>query len=46
VSPHILDLLNGVPIILSEDFEDGRVIDGVRFIDPFARDFDAEALLV
>ena len=27
----------GVPIILSEDFQDGREIEGVRFVNPFKR---------
>ncbi len=26
----------GVRILISEDFQDGRMLDGVRFIDPFA----------
>ncbi len=25
----------GVPIVLSEDFQDGREIEGVRFVNPF-----------
>ena len=25
----------GVPVVLSEDFQDGREIDGVRFVNPF-----------
>jgi predicted nucleic acid-binding protein len=37
--------LNQLDTILSEDFEDGRVLDGVRFIDPFAPSFDIGALL-
>jgi predicted nucleic acid-binding protein len=32
--------LNQISTILSEDFADGRVIEGVRFLDPFARTFD------
>lgn len=27
---------SGVRILISEDFQDGRTLDGVRFIDPFA----------
>ena len=29
-----------VPCILSEDFNDGAVLDGVRFLNPFRADFD------
>ena len=25
----------GVPVVLSEDFQDGREIEGVRFVNPF-----------
>ena len=25
----------GVSVVLSEDFQDGREIDGVRFVNPF-----------
>lgn len=32
-------LLNQVPVIVSEDFRAGAVIEGVRFVDPFATDF-------
>ena len=35
--------LNQIPVVLSEDFSAGRVIEGVRFIDPFAEDFQIEA---
>jgi predicted nucleic acid-binding protein len=31
--------LHGVPIILSEDFQTGRTLEGVRFVNPFADDF-------
>lgn len=37
--------LNRVPVILSEDFEDGREIEGVRFVDPFVDGFDLETAL-
>jgi predicted nucleic acid-binding protein len=37
--------LNQVPIILSEDFDAGAVLEGVRFVDPFADDFDLDAWL-
>lgn len=32
--------LYGVPTVLSEYFTDGRLIEGVRFLDPFAPTFD------
>lgn len=32
--------LNQVPVIFSEDFSSGNVLEGVRFINPFAPDFD------
>ncbi len=37
--------LNQIPIILSEDFNAGSVIEGVRFVDPFADDFDLDVWL-
>jgi predicted nucleic acid-binding protein len=33
--------LNDVPVVLSEDFNPGSVIEGVRFVNPFAEDFRA-----
>lgn len=36
--------LNDVPCVLSEDFSDGHVLEGVRFVDPFAPAFDLAAL--
>jgi predicted nucleic acid-binding protein len=36
--------LNHVPVVLSEDFQDGAVIEGVRFVNPFALGFDLAAL--
>ncbi len=36
--------LNQLPLVLSEDFKDGQVLDGVRFSDPFARAFDLAAI--
>ena len=33
--------LNQVPLILSEDFSDGAVIEGVRTVNPFAAGFQA-----
>lgn len=35
--------LNQVPVIFSEDFNSGVVIEGVRFVNPFAEDFQPEA---
>ena len=37
--------LNQIPIILSEDFNTGAVLEGVRFVNPFAEDFDLDAWL-
>ncbi len=34
--------LNQIPVIFSEDFSDGRVIEGVRFANPFSETFDLE----
>jgi predicted nucleic acid-binding protein len=31
-----------IPVILSEDFDVGTVVEGVRFVDPFAEDFNLE----
>ncbi len=36
---------NGVPNVLSEDFNDGALLDEVRFLNPFAPRFDLTALL-
>lgn len=36
--------LNGVPNVLSEDFSDGALLDGVRFLNPFAETFDLALL--
>ena len=35
--------LNQVPLIFSEDFGDGVVLEGVRFVNPFSADFVVEA---
>lgn len=35
--------LNRVPVVFSEDFNPGTVIEGVRFVNPFAEDFQPEA---
>jgi predicted nucleic acid-binding protein len=32
--------LNQVPVIFSEDFQDGRVLEGVRFANPFVQGFE------
>lgn len=32
-----------IPIVLSEDFASGSFLEGVRFVNPFADDFDLEA---
>ena len=37
--------LNQIPILFSEDFQDGQVLEGVRFVNPFAADFDVEVWL-
>jgi predicted nucleic acid-binding protein len=37
--------LNQVGVILTEDFQDGLVLDGVRFLNPFAPSFDLVTLL-
>jgi predicted nucleic acid-binding protein len=37
--------LNQVEILLSEDFQDGGVLDGVRFVNPFTASFDLAALV-
>lgn len=37
--------VNQIPLVLSEDFADGTVIEGVRFANPFAEGFDLEAAL-
>ncbi len=37
--------LNEISVLLTEDFEHRRMIDGVQFLNPFAASFDAEALL-
>lgn len=31
--------LNQLTLLLSEDFQSGRVLEGVRFVNPFAADF-------
>jgi predicted nucleic acid-binding protein len=35
--------LNQVPVVFSEDFNPVAVVEGVRFVNPFAEDFEPEA---
>ena len=35
-------LSNDVPVIFSEDFQDGQVIEGIRFVNPFVENFELE----
>jgi predicted nucleic acid-binding protein len=37
--------LNQIGVLLSEDFQDGHRLDGVRFLNPFAPSFDLAAIL-
>ena len=37
--------VNQIPVIFSEDFSDGRVIEGVRFANPFSEAFELEKWL-
>ena len=37
--------LNQIPIIFSEDFQAGQILEGVRFVDPFAGTFDVDVWL-
>jgi predicted nucleic acid-binding protein len=32
--------LNQIPVIFSEDFQDGQILEGVRFVNPFKKGFD------
>jgi predicted nucleic acid-binding protein len=34
--------LNLIPVVYSEDFSDGSVVEGVRFVNPFAEAFRVE----
>ncbi len=36
---------NQIPIVFSEDFSDGQIIEGVRFVNPFAENFKLEKWL-
>ncbi len=35
--------LNQVPVVFSEDFNTGSVLEGIRFVNPFASDFSLSA---
>jgi predicted nucleic acid-binding protein len=37
--------LNQIPLVLSEDFQDGANIEGVRFLNPFAPEFDVQKIV-
>jgi predicted nucleic acid-binding protein len=37
--------LNQVPLVFTEDFQDGRVLEGVRFVNPFTPGFVLESWL-
>jgi predicted nucleic acid-binding protein len=34
--------LNQVPVVFSEDFQDGMILEGVKFVDPFAPQFEID----
>jgi predicted nucleic acid-binding protein len=36
---------NQIPIVFSEDFQDGQILEGVRFVNPFAETFELEKWL-
>lgn len=36
--------LNQIPVVFSEDFNPGQVTEGVRFVNPFAVDFEVESV--
>jgi predicted nucleic acid-binding protein len=38
-------LLNQASLVLSEDFQDGQVIEGIRFANPFQKEFVLETLV-
>ena len=37
--------LNQIPVVFSEDFSDGQILEGVRFVNPFAETFELEKWL-
>jgi predicted nucleic acid-binding protein len=38
--------LNQIPVVLSEDFGDGTIIEGVKFVNPFSTGFNLETRLL
>ncbi len=38
--------LAGIGVVLTEDFADGRVVEGVRYVDPFSPSFDLRDLSI
>ena len=38
-------LINDISVVFSEDFQDGQVLEGVRFANPFAETFELEKWL-
>jgi predicted nucleic acid-binding protein len=38
-------MINDIRVVFSEDFSDGRIVEGVRFVNPFAETFDLEKWL-
>ncbi len=34
--------LHEIPLIFSEDFQDGQILEGIRFVNPFAENFELE----
>ena len=34
--------LNQIPIVFSKDFQNGQILEGVRFVNPFAEQFNSE----
>jgi predicted nucleic acid-binding protein len=37
--------MNQVPVVFSEDFGEGVIIEGVRFVNPFSSNFNIEVWL-
>ncbi len=35
--------LNQIPVVFSEDFQDGQTLEGVRFVNPFTAEFELES---
>lgn len=35
-------MVNDVPVVFSEAFQDGQVIEGIRFVNPFVENFELE----